>query len=202
MRRVWAVVPAAGRGARFDSSQVNAPKQYAPLLGATVIEWSLAALLREPRVEGIVIALAADDERWRDIAASLPTSKVQTAIGGASRQESVMNGLNALATYAAADDWILVHDAARPCLTSADLAALIDAVETADDAAIAGAVLASPIVDTVKRERGGIAVDTVDRSGLWRALTPQVFGFARLKQALGEVVRLGIAVTDEAQAME
>ena len=202
MRRVWAVVPAAGRGARFDSSQVNAPKQYAPLLGATVIEWSLAALLREPRVEGIVIALAADDTRWREIAASLPTSKVQTAIGGASRQESVMNGLNALATYAAADDWILVHDAARPCLTSADLAALIDAVETADDAAIAGAVLASPIVDTVKRERGGIAVDTVDRSGLWRALTPQVFGFARLKQALGEVVRLGIAVTDEAQAME
>jgi 2-C-methyl-D-erythritol 2,4-cyclodiphosphate synthase/2-C-methyl-D-erythritol 4-phosphate cytidylyltransferase len=181
---------------------VNGPKQYAPLRGATVIEWSLAALLREPRVHGVVIALAADDTRWPDIAASLPAAKVQTAIGGASRQESVMNGLNALAAYAAADDWILVHDAARPCLTSADLTALIDAVETADDAALAGAVLAAPIVDTVKRERGGIAVDTVDRNGLWRALTPQVFGFARLKQALDEVVRLGVAVTDEAQAME
>ncbi|MGA2187542.1 MAG: 2-C-methyl-D-erythritol 4-phosphate cytidylyltransferase [Steroidobacteraceae bacterium] len=200
-RRVWAVVPAAGRGARFDSSLASAPKQYAPLRGATVIEWSLAPLLREPRVAGIIIALAADDTRWRDIAVSLPTSKVQTVIGGASRQESVMNGLDALAARAAEDDWVLVHDAARPCLTSADLAALIDAVH-ANDATLAGAVLASPIVDTVKRERGGIAVDTVDRSGLWRALTPQVFAFARLKQALGDAVRLGIAVTDEAQAME
>jgi 2-C-methyl-D-erythritol 4-phosphate cytidylyltransferase/2-C-methyl-D-erythritol 2,4-cyclodiphosphate synthase len=195
------VVPAAGRGARFDSSLASAPKQYAPLRGATVIEWSLAPLLREPRIAGIIIALAADDTRWRDIAVSLPASKVQTVIGGASRQESVMNGLDALAAQAAEDDWVLVHDAARPCLTSADLAALIDAVHT-DEAALAGAVLASPIVDTVKRERGGIAVDTVDRSGLWRALTPQVFAFARLKQALGDAVRLGIAVTDEAQAME
>jgi 2-C-methyl-D-erythritol 4-phosphate cytidylyltransferase / 2-C-methyl-D-erythritol 2,4-cyclodiphosphate synthase len=205
-RRLWAVVPAAGRGARFESTQVNAPKQYAPLLGATVLQWSLAALLREPRVQGIVIAIAVDDTHWPTVAASIDNSKVQTTIGGASRQESVMNGLKALEGQAAAEDWILVHDAARPCLTSIDLAALIDAVEAGDDGSIAGtvngAVLASPIVDTVKRERGGIAVDTVEREGLWRALTPQVFGFAQLKQALDEVVRLGIAVTDEAQAME
>jgi 2-C-methyl-D-erythritol 4-phosphate cytidylyltransferase / 2-C-methyl-D-erythritol 2,4-cyclodiphosphate synthase len=204
-RRVWAVVPAAGRGARFES-QGDAPKQYAPLLRATVLEWSLTALLGEPRVAGIVIALAADDTRWPAIAASIDNSKVQTAVGGASRQESVMNGLKALATQAADEDWVLVHDAARPCLTPVDLAALIDAVEVGDDGSIGGAVngavLASPIVDTVKRERGGIAVDTVEREGLWRALTPQVFGFAQLRQALDEVVRLGIAVTDEAQAME
>jgi 2-C-methyl-D-erythritol 4-phosphate cytidylyltransferase/2-C-methyl-D-erythritol 2,4-cyclodiphosphate synthase len=200
---VWAVVPAAGRGARFES-EANLPKQYAPLAGATVLEWSLAALLSEPRVEGIVIALAADDTRWPDIAASMPLSKIHTTIGGATRPESVMNGLKALETLAAAEDWVLVHDAARPCLTSIDLTALIDAVGAGAESAdiVNGAVLASPIVDTVKRERGGIAVDTVDRDGLWRALTPQVFGFARLRQALDDVVRGGIAVTDEAQAME
>jgi 2-C-methyl-D-erythritol 4-phosphate cytidylyltransferase / 2-C-methyl-D-erythritol 2,4-cyclodiphosphate synthase len=205
-RRVWAVVPAAGRGARFESAQAKAPKQYAPLLGATVIEWALAALLREPRVEGVVVALAADDAHWPVVAASLANRKVRTTIGGANRQESVMKGLAALDGLAQAEDWILVHDAARPCLTSTDLSALIDAVEAGDDGSIAGAVngalLAAPLVDTVKRERGGIAVDTVDREGLWRALTPQVFGFAQLKQALADVVRAGVAVTDEAQAME
>ncbi len=126
-----------------------------------------------------------------------------------------MNGLKFLEGRAAAEDWVLVHDAARPCLTSADLGALIDAVQpggalppggkdldAAASGVVNGALLAAPVVDTVKRERGGIAVDTVDRDGLWRALTPQMFGFAHLKQALDEVVRLGIAVTDEAQAME
>jgi 2-C-methyl-D-erythritol 4-phosphate cytidylyltransferase / 2-C-methyl-D-erythritol 2,4-cyclodiphosphate synthase len=206
LRRVWAVVPAAGRGARFETTQPNGPKQYARLAGATVLEWSLAALLREPRVAGIVVALAADDTRWPAIAASLAGSKVETTIGGASRQESVMRGLKALEGRAGADDWVMVHDAARPCLASADLEALIDAVEACEDpanaAAVNGAVLASPVHDTVKRERGGIAVDTVDRSGLWRALTPQMFGYARLTQALEEAASLGLAVTDEAQAME
>ena len=206
-RRVWAVVPAAGRGARFETSAAAAPKQYAPLAGATVIEWSLAALLRETRVAGIVVALAPDDQHWTAVAKSLTTahaasgSKLFTTPGGTSRQDSVINGLAALVDHAAPEDWVLVHDAARPCLTSVDLSALIDAVQTVDDA-VNGAVLAAPVVDTMKRERGGIAVDTVDREGLWRALTPQMFGFAQLRQALAEVIRLGIAVTDEAQAME
>jgi len=179
-----------------------------------VLEWSLAALRREPRVQGIVVVLAPDDKRWPGIAAAMADAKVQATIGGASRQESVMNGLRALEGQAAAEDWILVHDAARPCLTSTDLAALIDAVEAQDVAVEArddetgagtvnGALLAAPIVDTVKRAgRDGIAVDTVDREGLWRALTPQVFGFAHLKAALDEVLRVGQPVTDEAQAME
>jgi 2-C-methyl-D-erythritol 4-phosphate cytidylyltransferase/2-C-methyl-D-erythritol 2,4-cyclodiphosphate synthase len=200
------VVPAAGRGARFETTQANGPKQYARLAGATVLEWSLSALLREPRVAGIVVALAVDDTRWPAIAASMTGSKIETTIGGASRQESVMRGLKALEGRAGADDWVMVHDAARPCLTSADLKALIDAVEGSEDAANAaavnGAVLASPVHDTVKRERGGIAADTVDRTGLWRALTPQVFGYARLTQALEDAATLGLAVTDEAQAME
>jgi 2-C-methyl-D-erythritol 4-phosphate cytidylyltransferase/2-C-methyl-D-erythritol 2,4-cyclodiphosphate synthase len=197
-RRVWAIVPAAGRGARFASAE-HPPKQYAPLFGATVIEWSMAALIAEPRIAGIVVALAADDERWPAVAASLGSSKVATTIGGASRQASVIRGLEALASRAAADDWVLVHDAARPCLTAVEVAALIDAV---GGGASNGALLAAPVVDTVKRERGGIAVDTVDREGLWRALTPQMFAFGVLKQALEDAARAGISVTDEAQAME
>jgi 2-C-methyl-D-erythritol 4-phosphate cytidylyltransferase / 2-C-methyl-D-erythritol 2,4-cyclodiphosphate synthase len=216
-RRVWAIVPAAGRGARFaepapaGSEQSGAaPKQYAPLLGATVLEWSLRALLAEPRVHAVMVALAADDDRWPGIAARLASPKLQTTVGGANRQDSVANGLDALAAQAAADDWILVHDAARPCLSAADLGALLDAVGVASaaDAALAagavgrdGAVLAAPVVDTVKRELGDQVV-TVDRQGLWRALTPQVFGFAQLRRALKEAKLAGVEVTDEAQAIE
>jgi 2-C-methyl-D-erythritol 4-phosphate cytidylyltransferase/2-C-methyl-D-erythritol 2,4-cyclodiphosphate synthase len=201
-RRVWAVVPAAGRGLRFDPTNLTGPKQYAPLAGATVLEWSLAALLAEPRVEGIVVAVAADDTRWAEIAGSLAPQaklKIRSAIGGASRAESVLNGLRALAAQAAAQDWVLVHDAARPCLTSEDLSTLIDAVQ--GGGRVSGAVLSSPIVDTVRRERGG-AIETVDREGLWRALTPQVFRIGELQQALGEALASGTTVTDEAQAME
>ncbi len=209
-RRVWGIVPAAGRGARFAASASETPpKQYAPLLGATVLEWSLRALLAEPRVHAVVVALAPDDVRWPSIAARLESPKLLTTIGGVNRQDSVTNGLDFLAEHAAADDWILVHDAARPCLNAADLGALLDAVgadrgpaNVADDAVSAvGAVLAAPIVDTVKRELGD-HLATVERQGLWRALTPQVFGYTQLRHALKEASLAGIAVTDEAQAIE
>jgi 2-C-methyl-D-erythritol 4-phosphate cytidylyltransferase/2-C-methyl-D-erythritol 2,4-cyclodiphosphate synthase len=197
MRRVWAIVPAAGSGTRFAASAAgSAPKQYAPLLGATVLEWSLRTLLAEPRVHAVLVALAADDAHWPSVAAKLQSPKLRTTIGGVNRQDSVMNGLEALAAQAAADDWILVHDAARPCLNATDLRALLDSLGTA-----AGAVLAAPIVDTVKRESGD-RVATVDRQGLWRALTPQVFAFAQLRHALKEAAHAGIVVTDEAQAVE
>ena len=183
-----------------------------------MLEWSLAALLADPRVEGIVIAVAADDGRWSEIADSLSATaklKIRSTIGGSSRAESVLNGLKALAAQADAEDWVLVHDAARPCLTSEDLAALIDVVQGVGAAAqgdgrgsvqgtivpVNGAVLSSPIVDTVRRERGG-AIETVDREGLWRALTPQVFRLGQLQQALSDALRSGVTVTDEAQAME
>jgi len=199
-RRVWAIVPAAGRGARFSAATPEAPpKQYAPLLGATVLEWSLRALLAEPRVHAVVVAVAADDVHWPRIEAKLDSPKLLTTIGGASRQDTVTNGLDFLSAQAAADDWVLVHDAARPCLNATDLRALLDAVEADNDSA--GAVLAAPVVDTVKRELGD-QVATVDRQGLWRALTPQVFAFAQLRHALKEATLAGVAVTDEAQAIE
>jgi 2-C-methyl-D-erythritol 4-phosphate cytidylyltransferase / 2-C-methyl-D-erythritol 2,4-cyclodiphosphate synthase len=199
-RRVWAIVPAAGRGARFaESAPASAPKQYAALAGASVIEWSLRALLAEPRVHAVVVALAPDDAHWPNIAAKLNCAKIRTTLGGVNRQDSVISGLDFLAAQASPDDWILVHDAARPCLSAADLTALLDAV--GGPGRVDGAVLASPIVDTVKRETAG-RVATVDRQGLWRALTPQVFAFAQLRRALSEAALADIVVTDEAQAAE
>jgi 2-C-methyl-D-erythritol 4-phosphate cytidylyltransferase / 2-C-methyl-D-erythritol 2,4-cyclodiphosphate synthase len=197
-RRVWAIVPAAGRGTRFSASAGSPPKQYAELKGATVLQWSLRALLAEPRVHAVVVAVAPDDAHWAAIAAKLNHPKLLTTVGGASRQETVANGLEFLAERAAADDWVLVHDAARPCLNSTDLRALLDAVGAANPV---GAVLAVPIVDTVKRELAE-HVATVDRRGLWRALTPQIFAFAVLRHALKEAALAGVPVTDEAQAVE
>ena len=202
------MVPAAGRGDRFEASAGAAapgaaapgasrlPKQYAPLAGATVLECSLRPLLREPRIERVVVVVAVDDARWRERVRG--SGKLLTAIGGATRQESVLAGLKALRDQASPEDWVLVHDAARPCLESADVAALIAALE----AGASGAVLAAPVVDTVKRERDGTIAETVDRNGLWRALTPQAFALGALERALEDAARSNVAVTDEAQAME
>ena len=205
MRRLWAIVPAAGRGERFTLGSSQAiPKQYTQLSGSSLLEWSLRALLTEPRIHAIVVVLAADDGHWPQVAAKLNSPKLLITTGGAQRQDSVMNGLDFLSSRAAADDWILVHDAARPCVSSRDIGALADALQykSGDSAsAVNGAVLAVPIVDTVKRELPG-GVETVDRAGLWRALTPQVFAFAPLRRALQDAARAGVAVTDEAQAME
>jgi 2-C-methyl-D-erythritol 2,4-cyclodiphosphate synthase/2-C-methyl-D-erythritol 4-phosphate cytidylyltransferase len=204
-RRLWAIVPAAGRGERFSSADPRGvPKQYTPLLGRSVLEWSLRALLAEPRIHGIVAVIAGGDERWPQVAKQLDSPKVLCTVGGAHRQDSVMNGLEFLASRAAPEDWILVHDAARPCLSGAEIKALADALESGSAGAagaVGGAVLAAPIVDTVKRELPA-GMETVDRTGLWRALTPQVFAYAPLRRALQDAARAGVAVTDEAQAME
>jgi 2-C-methyl-D-erythritol 4-phosphate cytidylyltransferase/2-C-methyl-D-erythritol 2,4-cyclodiphosphate synthase len=197
-RRIWAVVPAAGRGERFERSigTSHPPKQYAPLAGTTVLEWSLRPLLSEPRIERVVLVVAPGDERWREHAPR--SGKLLTTLGGASRRDSVLAGLRALREHASPEDWVLVHDAARPCLESADVAAIIAALE----AGASGAVLAAPVVDTMKRERDGVVCDTVDRSGLWRALTPQAFALGELERALEEAAHASVAVTDESQAME
>src|ERR1700721_2597537 len=204
-RRLWAIVPAAGRGERFASTaSPGIPKQYTPLLGRSVLEWSLRALLAEPRIQGIVVVLAAGDAHWAEIARSLDSPKLLTWVGGAHRQDAVMNGLEYLAPTAQADDWILVHDAARPCLRAGDLSAFCDALENNPRSAaadIGGVVLAAPIVDTIKRELPH-GLETVDRTGLWRALTPQVFAYAALRKALNDAAADKLAVTDEAQAME
>src|SRR5579872_5247347 len=190
--RYWLVMPAAGIGRRFGTDR---PKQYASLCGRTVIEWALALFLTDPRCAGAVVALAQDDPYWTAIA--LPT--VIVAPGGQERSHSVRNGLAALADRAKPDDWVLVHDAARPCLPRQDLDRLLSDLENHP----VGGLLATPAADTLKRADASRDVQqTVDRAGLWRALTPQMFRYGRLCEALDRAHAAGRIPTDEAQAIE
>ena len=192
--RCWAVVPAAGAGARMGSAT---PKQYLSLAGRRVIEWSLAPLLRLDEMATIVVATSAGDPWWRDIAPG--SDKLRRVDGGARRQDSVLLGLRALETVADTDDWVLVHDAARPCLPDEDLAELLSRV-AADSV---GGLLACPVRDTLKHASGEGRVDrTIPRDDLWQALTPQVFRYGPLRAALESAAEAGVEVTDEAAAME
>lgn len=193
--RRWAIVPAAGQGSRFGASL---PKQYAPLLGRPLLSWTLRALLAEESLAGIVVALAAGDERWRKVPES-HDPRVRTCTGGSRRDVSVARALEALVGDVAETDWVLVHDAARPCLRHDDLQALFTELE--DDPI--GGLLAAPVSDTLKRaDDAARAATTVPREGLWRALTPQMFRFGLLRRALAVCAERGRAVTDEAAAIE
>lgn len=193
---LWVVVPAAGIGSRM---QASVPKQYMPLCGSSVIECSLHRLASLSAVQGIVVALAADDAWWPDLHLE-PGRPLQTVIGGDERCHSVLNALQYLIDNAAATDWVMVHDAARPCVQLADLEKLYQQVTQADQ----GGLLAVPVRDTMKRadkEHMWVA-ETIERNGLWHALTPQMFRLGELHQALTHVLADGLQVTDEASAME
>ena len=196
--KYWLVMPAAGAGRRFGEAL---PKQYCPLLGRTVIEWSLRPFLEDPRCQDVMVALAADDPYWPAVAARLGRA-VHTVVGGAERGSSVLNALRALAAKASEQDWVLVHDAARPCLPREDLDRLIEGLKDYQ----AGGLLAAPCADTLKfgpATGGAVLVErTVDRTGLWRALTPQMFRFGALRAALEAALAQGRNPTDEAQALE
>lgn len=190
--RYWLVMPAAGIGRRFGGER---PKQYAPLAGRTVIEWALAPFLRDARCAQAVVALAPGDPYWGAIA----PGRVMSVPGGAERSHSVRNALTALAPHAGERDWVLVHDAARPCLPGADLERLLGELA----AHPVGGLLASPAADTLKRaDAAGCVAETVDRSGLWRALTPQMFRYGPLCAALDQAHAAGRTPTDESQALE
>jgi 2-C-methyl-D-erythritol 4-phosphate cytidylyltransferase len=189
----WIVLPAAGTGQRFGGP---VPKQYLPLRGRCSLQWALEAFVGDSRCLGAVVAIGADDTRWPAVRARLPLS-VREAPGGAQRAESVANGLQALRQAAGEHDDVLVHDAARPCVTRREIDALL-AAEAPD-----GALLALPVADTLKRDDGaGRVAGTPARSGLWRALTPQRFPYGLLRDALEQARRAGRTPTDEAQAIE
>ena len=175
----WAIVPAAGRGARFGGAL---PKQYVEVAGMPLIAHTLQALSSHPGVAGIVVVLAQDDDRWpgwRELAGK----PVLSCIGGEARADSVLAGLAALPEGVRPDDFVLVHDAARPNLSAGDLAA--------------------PVRDTLKRAGDDGGIDrTEPRERLWRALTPQLFRRLQLTRALEAARDAGIAVTDESMAME
>lgn len=191
--KLWVVVPAAGAGTRFGA---GIPKQYCPLADKPVIVHTLERL-RALEQAGLMVALAAGDHHWDALARSLARPP-ETVVGGATRAESVLAALASLATRADGDDWVLVHDAARPCVTSDDMRALISAVR--DDPV--GGILAAPVSDTVKRVAGGRIERTLDRDSLWAALTPQLFRYAVLKQGLKKAAERNLPVSDEAAAVE
>ncbi|GAA5011353.1 2-C-methyl-D-erythritol 4-phosphate cytidylyltransferase [Pseudoluteimonas lycopersici] len=193
--RLWAVVPAAGIGRRFGG---DVAKQYTELDGQPLVAHALQALLAHPSVDGAVVVLAADDASWPGWT-EISGKPVATCIGGASRAESVLAGLAALPESVRADDFVLVHDAARPNLQQDDLDALLERGR-ADPV---GAILAAPVRDTLKRAGDDGGIDgTEPRERLWRALTPQLFRRLQLSRALEAAFADGIEVTDESMAME
>lgn len=192
----WAVIPAAGVGARMAADR---PKQYLQLGGRTILEHSLNCFLDHPGLKGLVVSLAEDAPYWPDLA-SARDPRIQRAPGGAERADSVLNALLHLhAQGAADDDWVLVHDAARPNLARTDLDKLLG--ELAHDPV--GGLLAVPAKDTLKRaDAHGRVAETVDRSTIWQAYTPQMFRLGALHRALADSLVADVAITDEASAME
>ncbi len=188
---VWAVLPAAGSGRRFGGST---PKQFLQLKGRSVLQHSLDALLRHPEVQGAVVCLHPE---WMDEPLETTDEKPLIRVaGGRERADSVLAGLRALPENTR---WVLVHDAARPCLSHDDLQRLLAARARFPQ----GALLAAPVRDTMKRGDAETGVQaTVERAGLWHALTPQLFPRDSLTAALAEALAAGAAVTDEASAME
>ncbi len=191
---LWCVVPAAGRGARFGGA---IPKQYLPLAGKPLILHTLERLAAHPRIAGLMVVLAAKDPMWPKLEGA-NGKPVRTAIGGSERGDSVLAGLRALPDSVGEADFVLVHDAARPCVRYEDLGRLISAGTQAG-----GALLAAPLRDTLKRADGnGRSIATESREARWRALTPQMFRRAELTLALERARAQGVVVTDEAMAME
>ncbi|OEC55998.1 2-C-methyl-D-erythritol 4-phosphate cytidylyltransferase [Pseudomonas sp. ENNP23] len=192
----WAVIPAAGVGARMRADR---PKQYLELAGRTLLEHTLAAFLDHPRLRRLVVSLSPDDPYWPSLAASRDP-RIERAEGGRERADSVLNALLRLAELGAQTrDWVLVHDAARPNLSRFDLDRLL--AELADDPV--GGLLAVPARDTLKRiGPDGRVADTIDRSQVWQAYTPQMFRFGALHRALADALVAGVAITDESSAME
>ncbi len=199
LKQFWAIIPAAGVGKRMASSQ---PKQYLPLHQKTVIEHSLSRLLQVNDIKGAVLALGAQDEYWQDIPQDF-NKPVFTVEGGNERYDSVLNALLYLQQqliHSSTENWVLVHDAARPCVRQQDIIKLIELASHQDD----GGLLASPVRDTMKRQqKNTLGVEqTVDRSGLYHALTPQMFKLDLLIKALQTAKQQGQSVTDDASAME
>lgn len=193
MQRYYAIVPAAGGGSRFGG---DTPKQYHLLAGYPLLHHSLAALCRCARIARVWVVLAADDRWWPTYDWSSLGHKLETLYcGGATRSASVANGLRAAATAAEDDDWVLVHDAARPCLSQEVLDSLLE--ELADEPV--GGLLAVPAADTLKRaDHEQRVLRTEAREGIWQAQTPQMFRYGVLTRALAEHPQH----TDESSAVE
>lgn len=192
---MWAIVPAAGIGSRM---QADRPKQYLDLDGKTVLEHTLQRLADHPRIKGIIVAVAENDPWWAQVSEKSYTP-IHVVIGGKERADSVYNALAALAKISDDDPWVLVHDAARPCLRHQDIDHMLATLVNHP----VGGILGIPVTDTVKRANAEHEItETVERQGLWRASTPQMFRLNTLKDALYTAKKQQLVVTDEASAIE
>lgn len=191
--KFWAVIPAAGIGKRM---QADKPKQYLFLANQTVLEHTLTRLLQANIFTAISVAIHKEDNYWSQLTCS-KHQKIITTYGGKERVDSVLSALESLSKQASNHDWVLVHDAVRPCLTCFDIMRLVNTLKQDD----VGGILALYSPDTLKKVAGDYITQTIDRSVIWRALTPQMFRYGILKQAL-EYAREDVTITDEASALE
>ena len=195
--KIWAVVPAAGVGSRMG---LEIPKQYLNVAGKPIIQHTLELLLGLDQLAGVMVSISCEDHWFSDL--NFNDERVSSTVGGSTRAISVLNGLNALDQSAAKQDWVLVHDAARPCLS---LSLLQDMVETIKAEPVGG-IMAIKAKDTLKQAKvkNGVSYinNTVDRSAVWQAQTPQMIRYGELKNALNYCLDNNIATTDEASALE
>ncbi len=192
--KITAIVPAAGVGSRM---QADRPKQYLILHGHTVLEHTVEVLLRHPDVGQMVVAVSDNDPYFGSLELANHPRVVRVS-GGKERADSVLSALDYVCQHQLSE-WVLVHDAARPCVEHVDISQLIATAQTHT----VGAILAAPVRDTMKRADGGQNIDhTVDRVALWHALTPQMFRAQPLMQALTQALAAQAVITDEASAFE
>lgn len=199
-QRLWCLLPAAGIGQRMGAGY---PKQYLPLQGKTLLEVTLTRLHQSFPAATLVLPLHPQDRWWPAIESRLqqafPALQLITVTGGAERADSVLQGLQALQDQAAEQDWVLVHDVARPCVRDSDLQRLWQQLQHHP----VGGLLAVPVADTMKRSNAASEVlATVERQHLWHALTPQLFRYGLLKTSLNRALEQSLPITDEASAIE
>lgn len=193
--KYWVIIPAAGTGNRMGT---EIPKQYLKIKGRSILEHTISRFIPLANIKGIVVVLSQNDAYWTDLEL-FRHEKIMTTIGGKERYHSVLNGLYRLNEVAGDKDWILVHDAARPCVRTEDIMTLIEVISNHPD----GGLLGIPARDTMKRANMNDEIDgTISREGLWHALTPQMFRIRALQHAIEDVITNNIEITDEAQAME
>ena len=193
--KYWVVIPAAGEGLRMG---VDKPKQYISINNKTIIEHTIDCFIYREEIEKIIVAISKEDEFWTTLEIS-GHDKIMTASGGKERYQSVLNSLQMLSGEAEDDDWVMVHDAARPCLNQSAIDRLIIELKTHD----IGGILAMPCRDTMKRSNDTGEIDeTVERQSLWHAQTPQMFKYGKLLLAIQDALKNKAVVTDEAMAVE
>ena len=194
-QKIWGIIPAAGVGRRMGT---DTPKQYLTLNNKTIIEHTMEVFNKHESVSEIVVVISKEDEYWPSLNIKL-SKPLHIANGGNERCDSVLSALMFIENKAADDDWVLVHDAARPCLRSDDLTLLLNTLDEHE----VGGILALPVKDTMKRsDQNNVIKKTVDRENLWHALTPQMFRFSMLKNALESALNKNEVITDEASAIE